>query len=100
PTAEPYTLSLPDALPILAGNVVPDEATVTINHRFAPDRTPQQALDHVRKVFDGYDLTLVDEAAGVLPRLSEPAAAELVRAAGGRSEEHTSELQSRENLVC
>src|SRR5690606_22763452 len=68
----------------VAGNVVPDEATVTINHRFAPDRTPQQALDHVRKVFDGYDLTLVDEAAGALPRLSEPAAAELVRAAGGQ----------------
>jgi len=68
----------------VAGNVVPDEATLTINHRFAPDRSPQQALEHLREVFDGYQLTVVDEAAGALPRLSEPAAAELVRAAGGR----------------
>lgn len=68
----------------VAGNVVPDEATLTINHRFAPDRSPQQALEHLREVFDGYQLTVVDEAAGALPRLGEPAAAELVRAAGGR----------------
>ncbi len=32
----------------VAGNVVPDRATVTLNHRFAPDRTIEEATDHVR----------------------------------------------------
>lgn len=67
----------------VAGNVVPDEATLTINHRFAPDRSPAQALQHLGEVFAGYELTVLDESPGALPRLSEPAAAELVRAAGG-----------------
>lgn len=67
----------------VSGNVIPDDAVLTINHRFAPDRTPAQALAHLQEVFDGYQLTVVDESAGALPRLTEPAAAELVQAAGG-----------------
>lgn len=67
----------------VAGNVVPDDATLAINHRFAPDRTPEQALAHLGEVFDGYELEVLDITAGALPRLSEPAAAELVQAAGG-----------------
>ncbi|MGV0626398.1 succinyl-diaminopimelate desuccinylase [Mycolicibacter minnesotensis] len=70
----------------VAGNVIPDAAAVTVNFRFAPDRTPQQALDHVREVFDGLDVHLeqTDSAAGALPGLTAPAAAALVAAAGGR----------------
>ncbi|CAM3118093.1 succinyl-diaminopimelate desuccinylase [Saccharomonospora xinjiangensis] len=68
----------------VAGNVVPDEAVLAVNHRFAPDVTPEQAEEHVRKVFEGYDLTVVDSSPGALPGLSSPATAELVRAAGGR----------------
>jgi succinyl-diaminopimelate desuccinylase len=70
----------------VAGNVIPDAATLTVNFRFAPDRTPEQALDHVREVFAGLPITmeLTDSAAGALPGLSTPAAARLVEAAGGQ----------------
>ncbi|GAA2811713.1 succinyl-diaminopimelate desuccinylase [Saccharopolyspora taberi] len=67
----------------VAGNVVPDECVVTVNHRFAPDRSPAEAEAHVREVFDGFDVTLVDSAQGALPGLNQPAAAELVAASGG-----------------
>ncbi|EIE97644.1 succinyl-diaminopimelate desuccinylase [Saccharomonospora glauca] len=67
----------------VAGNVVPDEAVLVVNHRFAPDVTPEQAEQRVREVFDGYELTVVDRSPGALPGLAEPATAELVRAAGG-----------------
>ncbi|WP_025088547.1 succinyl-diaminopimelate desuccinylase [Mycobacteroides abscessus] len=69
----------------VAGNVIPDEAAVTVNFRFAPDRSPEQALVHVHEVFDGLDvqIELTDSAAGALPGLDRPAAAELVGAAGG-----------------
>jgi succinyl-diaminopimelate desuccinylase len=69
----------------VAGNVVPDAAVLTVNHRFAPDRSPAQAEAHVREVFDGHDVSLVDMSPGALPGLSAPAAAELVAAAGGRA---------------
>ncbi|MBA0049149.1 succinyl-diaminopimelate desuccinylase [Mycobacteroides sp. LB1] len=69
----------------VAGNVIPDAAAATVNFRFAPDRSPEQALVHVREVFDGLDveIELTDSAAGALPGLDRPAAAELVGAAGG-----------------
>ncbi|QRP45094.1 succinyl-diaminopimelate desuccinylase [Amycolatopsis sp. FDAARGOS 1241] len=69
----------------VAGNVVPDAAVLTVNHRFAPDRSPAQAEAHVREVFDGHDVTLTDVSPGALPGLSAPATAELVAAAGGRA---------------
>ncbi|HYJ56921.1 MAG TPA: succinyl-diaminopimelate desuccinylase [Mycobacterium sp.] len=70
----------------IAGNVIPDAATVTVNFRFAPDRTVEQAFAHVVEVFDGLDvgIELTDSAAGALPGLSRPAAAALVDAAGGQ----------------
>ncbi|NMN97692.1 succinyl-diaminopimelate desuccinylase [Antrihabitans stalactiti] len=69
----------------VAGNVVPDAATVDVNFRFAPDRTVAAATEHVREVFDGLDLgvELTDSASGALPGLAAPAAAALVEAAGG-----------------
>jgi succinyl-diaminopimelate desuccinylase len=66
----------------VAGNVLPDECVVTVNFRFAPDRSPDQAADHVRSVFDGYAVEIVDVAGGALPGLAAPAAAEFVRATG------------------
>lgn len=68
----------------VAGNVIPDAASVTVNYRFAPDRSPAEALAHVRGVFDGLDVTVeqTDAAAGALPGLAQPAARALVAAAG------------------
>jgi succinyl-diaminopimelate desuccinylase len=68
----------------VAGNVVPDAATVTVNFRFAPDRSEEQALQHVRELFDGYDLTLTDSSGGALPGLTAPAARHFVDAVGER----------------
>jgi succinyl-diaminopimelate desuccinylase len=67
----------------VAGNVVPDTAVMTVNHRFAPDKTPADAEAHLREVFEGYDVSVVDSAAGALPGLSSPVAQELVAATGG-----------------
>ncbi|WP_043730198.1 succinyl-diaminopimelate desuccinylase [Kutzneria sp. 744] len=67
----------------VAGNVVPDECVLTINHRFAPDRSAEQAVEHLRPLFEGYELTVIDAAEGALPGLSAPTARELVEAAGG-----------------
>lgn len=71
----------------IAGNVIPDAASVTVNFRFAPDRTVDQALAHVHEVLDGLDVTVeqTDAAAGALPGLTRPAAAALVEAAGGQA---------------
>ncbi|MEJ8278405.1 succinyl-diaminopimelate desuccinylase [Pseudonocardia spirodelae] len=68
----------------VAGNVVPDECVVTVNFRFAPDRSAEQAVEHVREVFDGIPLTVTDLSPGALPGLSAPAAAEFVAATGAQ----------------
>jgi succinyl-diaminopimelate desuccinylase len=66
----------------VAGNVVPDLCTVMVNFRFAPDRTVESAFAHVSDVLNGFELTLVDSAAGAPPGLSAPAAAEFVEGTG------------------
>jgi succinyl-diaminopimelate desuccinylase len=67
----------------VAGNVIPDECVVTVNFRFAPDRSPEQAADHVREVFAGFEVRVTDVASGARPGLGEPAAASFVAAIGG-----------------
>ncbi|MGQ0574947.1 MAG: succinyl-diaminopimelate desuccinylase [Pseudonocardia sp.] len=66
----------------VAGNVVPDECVVTVNFRFAPDRSPEQARQHVREVLHGMDVTITDLAPGALPGLAAPAAKEFLAATG------------------
>lgn len=63
-----------------AGNVVPDACTVTVNYRFAPSRSLAQAEQHVRGVFDGYEVVVVDAAAGARPGLDHPVAREFTDA--------------------
>lgn len=66
----------------VATNVIPDSCVVTVNYRFAPDRSEAQALAHVEEVFAGFDLVVTDSAPGALPGLELPAAQEFVKATG------------------
>jgi len=66
----------------VAGNVVPDQASITVNYRFAPDRSEDEALAYVEDVFTGYDVALLDTAPGALPGLGQPAARHFVEAVG------------------
>ncbi len=67
----------------VAGNVLPDECVVSVNYRFAPDRSEAEAEQFLRDFFDGYDVTLRDSAPGALPGLGLPAAKAFVEAVGG-----------------
>jgi succinyl-diaminopimelate desuccinylase len=67
----------------VAGNVLPDRCTVSINHRFAPDRSEAEAEAYLRAFFEGYDVLVTDSAPGALPGLDRPAAKEFVEAVGG-----------------
>jgi succinyl-diaminopimelate desuccinylase len=67
----------------VAGNVIPDEAMVHINYRFAPSRSGDEAIAHLRELFAGFELTVVDLAEGARPGLDAALAQEFVRAVGG-----------------
>ena len=67
----------------VAGNVLPDECRVSVNYRFAPDRSVEEALAHLGEVFDGFEIEVSDTAPAAMPGLSVPAAAAFVEAVGG-----------------
>lgn len=71
----------------VAANVVPDEVEVVINHRFAPDRTVEQAESQVRELLapflePGDHWELLEAAPGAPPALEQPLLAALVAATG------------------
>ena len=66
----------------IAGNVIPDVCRVVVNYRFAPDKDLASAEGHVREVFEGYEVTVVDGADGARPGLDRPAAAAFAAAIG------------------
>jgi len=71
----------------VAGNVVPDEVTLRINHRFAPDRDADAAFAHVQDVVgphlaDGDRIELVDVAEGAPPGMDHPLLAALAEREG------------------
>jgi succinyl-diaminopimelate desuccinylase len=67
----------------VAGNVIPDECVVTVNFRFAPDRSAAGAEAHLREVFAGWEVAVTDAAGGARPGLADPAVASFVTAMGG-----------------
>lgn len=73
----------------VAGNVVPDAASVTINYRYAPDRdavAARRQLDELLEGLVGGDpndgLAVLDQADGAPPSLGHPLLAALVAATG------------------
>ncbi|HEY8058568.1 MAG TPA: succinyl-diaminopimelate desuccinylase, partial [Acidimicrobiales bacterium] len=67
----------------VATNVIPDSAIVGLNHRFAPDRTPEEAEASVRDLLapileEGDTIELVDVAPGAAPSLEHPLLSALV----------------------
>jgi len=69
----------------VAGNVIPDECVVEVNYRFAPSKSAVDAERHVREVFDGFDVTVIDRAEGARPGLTAPVAAGFLAAVGGEA---------------
>jgi succinyl-diaminopimelate desuccinylase len=68
----------------VAGNVIPDECVVTVNFRFAPDRSAQEAVDYLSELFGRWEVKVVDVAGGARPGLGHPAAASFLAAIGGQ----------------
>lgn len=73
----------------VAYNVVPDRARVVLNHRFAPDRTPEVAMASVRDLLgdaidenSGDGFTMLDYSAAAAPSLDHPLLKELVASTG------------------
>ncbi len=71
----------------VAGNVVPDSATLVLNHRFAPDRKAAEAEAALRELLGPWlgpedEWELVESAEGALPMLEDPLLAGLVEATG------------------
>lgn len=67
----------------VAPNVIPDRATVLLNHRFAPDRTGAEAQAVVEALLaphldDGDEVELLDLAEGARPGLDHPVLHRLV----------------------
>lgn len=67
----------------VAGNVVPDECVVTVNYRFAPDRSEEEAQSYIRDLFAAWPAEILDSAPGAKPGLTSGPAADFVRAVGG-----------------
>jgi succinyl-diaminopimelate desuccinylase len=67
----------------VAGNVVPDSCVVTVNYRFAPDTSADEAEAYLRDLFSPWKVAVLDVAPGARPGLTEPLAAAFAAAVGG-----------------
>lgn len=69
----------------LASNVIPPSATLAVNYRFAPDKTTEEAVAHLREVFGGIEFRLDDVSPAARPGLDRPLARAFVEAVGGEA---------------
>jgi succinyl-diaminopimelate desuccinylase len=69
----------------IAGNVIPDACTVTVNYRFAPSRTEADAEAHLRELFEGFEVVVTDSSPGARPGLDDPLAAQFAAAVLART---------------
>ena len=69
----------------IAGNIIPDECMVHVNYRFAPSRSADEAEAHLRELFAGYEITVVDRAEGARPGLDAPLAQNFLAAVGAQA---------------
>ena len=66
----------------IATNVIPDAAVLTVNYRFAPDKSAAQAILHLETLFNGFEVVVTDQAEGARPGLNLPAAVDFIAAIG------------------
>ena len=66
----------------MATNVIPDECVVTVNYRFAPSKSGDEAAAHLSELFDGFEVVVTDLSEGARPGLDLPEAAAFVAATG------------------
>ena len=66
----------------IAGNVVPDSVSVSINHRFAPDTSIDQATSNMKNLFKDFNFLLVDAANAAPTGLNNPLIKEFVSSIG------------------
>ena len=66
----------------VATNMIPPAAVLTVNYRYAPDKTPEQALARLGVWFPGYRLEVTDVSPAARPGLDLPLAQEFVAAIG------------------
>ena len=66
----------------IAGNVIPDSVSVSINHRFAPDTSIDQATTNMKNLFKDFNFLLVDAANAAPTGLSNPVIKDFVSSIG------------------
>lgn len=71
----------------VAGNVIPDEAVLTVNYRFAPSRSVAEAEQELRELFGSVapavSMRVTDAAGGARPGLNAELAQHFAAAVGG-----------------
>jgi len=66
----------------IAGNVIPDFASVEVNYRFAPSRSIDAAQQVVSELFSDFEVEFIDLAGGARPGLDSELAQQFLLATG------------------
>lgn len=68
----------------VANNIIPGRFELNVNYRFSPDRTTEEAIDHLRDVCASADeIVIADAAPAAYPETAHPLFSRLIAAAGG-----------------